>query len=133
MTSKSITINIELTDQFCSDIMCTALEGGIGYWAQADKIVQSDEEDCMLHYVSCKLAALNDDETDFDWSNPYTLDFNAIRRGVERVLHPDFSVRSDIRGWILADLCDQERGGMIDSEAADVIVQAALFGEIVYG
>jgi hypothetical protein len=55
-------ITIEISPQACADIMCTALEGGIGYWAQADQI----KRDANGDYVMCRLCECDGDEN-FDW------------------------------------------------------------------
>lgn len=56
------TITFEVPDKVCATIMCSALEGGIGYWAQADKLVRDSAGD----YVSCVLCECDADEV-FDW------------------------------------------------------------------
>jgi len=55
----------------------------------------------------------------------YRLTHALIQTGINRVLDPAFQVRDDIRASIL------EKDN--DSESCDVIIQAALFGEILYG
>lgn len=119
---NSISISVPVSDQLCADVLCTALEGGIGYWAEADDIVSGEG---VYHRVT-----LTDAEGDDDWS--HILDNDAIRRGIEQALHPDFAVDSAIRGAIFEGVV-QNDAGYIDAIAADVIVQAACFGEIVYG
>jgi len=56
----------------------------------------------------------------------YRVNHAVIQTGVNRILNPSFQVRDDIRDARL--LADDN-----DSESCDVIIQAALFGEIVYG
>lgn len=104
--------------QFLADVLCTALEGGIGYWSECG-MLKSD----ALGYVSATLYPAEDD--DF----PETvLTRESIQQGIEKVLSPDFRVNPQIRAAIASG-----DAGQIDADAADVIVQAACFGEIVYG
>ncbi len=124
---SKITVGLEVTDQLCADVMCTALEGGIGYWAQADKIEKAGDE-----YKSCLLAELNDDESGYQWDKPMTLNYDVIREGMRRLLSGEVKGPDDIRDWILTDIVNNESVN-IDADAADCIVQAGLLGEIRYG
>jgi len=131
----TVTINLEISDQHCADIMCTALEGGIGYWAQSRNIKRCNLPEDAAHglrsYESCELAELNDDETGWDWSKPMRLDYDAIRRGVAAILqHKDYSRMGT---GILRDIVSDEMGCYIDAGVADCIVQMGVLGEVRYG
>ena len=55
-----------------------------------------------------------------------------VARGIAAIKRPEFEVRRDIVATIL--LAEREEdAGDIDEEIADVIIQAGIFGEIVYG
>lgn len=56
-----------------------------------------------------------------------------IKLGIERVLEPSFNVADRIRSAVASDLAFGELTGELDDECLDVIVQAGLFGEIIYG
>ena len=56
------------------------------------------------------------------------LNLSVIKKGFERVLDPEFEVNPRIREDI-----ESGKASRIDAFAADVIVQAAVFGKIVYG
>ena len=135
MTTVTITIPLEVTDQQCADIFCTAIEGGIGYWSQCRKIVRklapalSDND--LADYVSCELAELNDDESGYDWTRPIKLDYDAIRRGISRICTDDRF--SHLRAAVVNDIRDNDVGCYIDADVADCIVQIGLFDEIRYG
>ena len=101
-------------DEFLDDIRITAFGGGINYWA----------------VISGQKIKEYDDEGPVGWWT--TITPNLIEIGIALVKHPSFKVRDDILVAIL--LGDRNNdAGEIDSECADVIVQAAVFGEIVYG
>lgn len=121
----SITVHLPLTDSFCADVLCAALEGGIGYWACAEAINRT--EDAERDYVS---ATLVDAEDDDNWR--YVVDYAAIRRGIRRLLSPGFNVSNAI---MLATMqaVREDDAGYIDADCADCIVQAACFHELVYG
>lgn len=119
-----VTIDIEISDQSCADIMCTALEGGIGYWCVSDRI--SRVENGVSDYVAFDAYDAEDPDTKFGHVN-----YDTIRAGIQRILNGTVKIRSDLREQVLT-VVDEERCD-IDSEAADCIVQAGLFNELVYG
>jgi len=138
MTTLTVIIPLEVTDEHCADIMCTALEGGIGYWAQARNIQRrlvnpkpgySLDMDCW--YESCEIAELNDDESGYDWRHPKKLTYATIRRGIKRVCEDQRF--SHLREGVINDIRDDEMGCYIDADVADCIVQIGLFNEIRYG
>jgi hypothetical protein len=130
----TVTIELNVTDQHCADIMCTALEGGIGYWAQARNIkcvlVPPDGGSGNDGYESCELAELNDDESGYQWDKPLKLNYDVIREGIKRImLNP---VYARLGTGILRDIVSDDVGQYIDANVADVIVQFGLFNEERY-
>lgn len=100
--------------EFIADICTTAFGGGINYWAEVSdgKIRERDDEGTVGRWIRVYPAL--------------------VERGIALVKEPSFKVRDDILAAIL--LGDRNNdAGEIDVECADVIVQAAVFGEIVYG
>jgi hypothetical protein len=134
--------------QFLHDVFVTALEGGIGYWskvsdyhwtnadAEADNSTTLDSADLDGFYAVIHdfVAAESDPKATQDYSTwpQHRITRAVIQRGIGKVADKDFRVRDDIRKNILAGSA-MNGAGDIDSECADVIVQAGLFGEIVYG
>lgn len=126
--------------QYCSDTLTTAIEGGITYWAKGRKFVRVPEFDAenALNYLACELKPKTDEGPAFaegdprnSWK-PVTLD--TIETAVH-LLMSDAGLRlcrkdiiADIRlNWADPEAC---RG---DAETADVIIQVAMFGEVVFG
>lgn len=106
------------------DIIVAAVEGGINYWAKVREYHWSDK----TWEARVQVRDVYDEEP--GW---VTVDAEVIERGIAKVKSKGFQVRSDIRkNILLADITDGEEGDL-DAECADVIVQAALFGEVVYG
>ena len=115
---------METRNDFLKDIFITAIEGGINYWC----IVKNYRWNC--EDFSCKVIEY-DEDTD-SHKNRYNLNAAVIEQGILKVKERSFQVNSDILAYIL--LADHNNdAGDIDSICADVIVQAGLFGEIVYG
>lgn len=100
--------------EFLNDIRITAFSDGIDYWATiaGHKIMEYDDEGPIGEWIEITPAL--------------------IEEGIALVKEPSFKVRNDILTAIL--LGDRNNdAGEIDIECADVIIQAAVFGEIVYG
>lgn len=121
----SVNREVSLTNQDIDDIMCAALEGGINYWCASAEI---REEDYLGEYAHEQISrggslSLYDAEDDMT----YTLTLDDFLRGFALACKNGYG---DTGEWIIdnkVDACN------IDAEAADIIVQYALFGDIVYG
>ena len=124
---EKITINIpfEIDQEFVDDVMCTALEGGISYWA---KILDVDVKNVTEKYEYLSDAVsrgavihFGDVEEEEDDSN-WFFGLDEFIKGVTLYLQR--------KGHALEPQTDP---GYIDVDHADVIVQLGLFGEVVYG
>lgn len=123
----TLTTNIEIPESVLESVLTTAVEGGISYWADGDRPVRGD--DLLVKRVD--IWADDDPET------LYTLDASLMAEGVKRLhaaimkgdVHPD----SEIGGQFMRHLFERDGLDLIDSVAADAVVQMACFGEIVYG
>lgn len=121
---------IVVTDQDIEDIVVTAIEGGIGYWACLDNTserfrVAPDDEPVAITASNILLegggVTLIDEE---DGMTEHVLTLEKLLNGLTKYLE-----------W--TDGKALENGsldcGYIDSIAADGIVQYAVFGEWIYG
>ena len=115
-------------EQFLADILITAVEGGTGYWAAVSGYDWSDEEPATTRVT---LHEVNDDETAYDGAQ-HQVTIDVIATGVHRALDRETRVNQTIRESIAMGHIEND-GGYIDSDAADVIVQLAVLGEITYG
>jgi hypothetical protein len=111
---------------FLAGVLTTAVEGGIGYWSMAEGYTWEQDEHGMMTEARVQLHPI---EGEF---KPVNVTIDTIAKGIGLVSRPDFKVRDDIRRWVIEGSRTND-GGNVDSNCADVIVQAALFGEIVYG
>lgn len=116
-----IMIPFEITKEFVSDILCTALEGGSNYWIAE---VRNLSDNPKSQYFSESVAKGDTIEImDNEDNNVYKLDFNTLAEGYRRYV---FYCLKNGRE-VYSDPCD------IDAEVADIILQFALFNEIVFG
>ena len=126
-----IRFNVHLTVEDIDDIVCTALEGGINYWACSAEVP-----------ADCRVA---------DWGH------EQIARGGKLLIHVDepfdeydtevyelnlenflngFKIWMN-RGGFCSEILENCSGDLdvscIDADDADSIIQYALFGELVFG
>jgi hypothetical protein len=136
----TITIDAEVDDKFLRYVGITAVEGGIGYWSQIEgygkfvnALFASEENKGEPSNDLGKLSIIDDYTGEIDPDEPtFELTTKLIADGIRTALKPNFKVNQTIRGYIYRAVVNNDSGD-IDSTAADVIVQAACFGEIVYG
>lgn len=133
-------------EEFLSDIIIGAVEGGTGYWAAAFGYRHSDgparvtlveEEHGPLFNDACLAFAETHgrkpklDET-LDWEGVHRLDIDKVATALGKISRGEVKMNSTLLGTILAANAKND-GGEIDAEGADVIAQVACFGSIVYG
>jgi len=115
-------------DEFLADVICTAVEGGIQYWALATGYEwEFRSMGHKLDYASVVVMPTDDDRNE-----QYSITMDSIREALERIARPvpgmSIADRKAILGsWAVLD------AGDIDADLADQIVQVACFGEVIYG
>jgi hypothetical protein len=122
----TFTSTVEVSAEDIDNLVSAAFEGGITYWCcQAKPYVDTWPNE--VEYVSQCLSrgydiALYDAEDVCDDGSPseYILTLPAMIRGIEKYC--------DLHGVSFSDLRED-----YDGEAADCIVQYALFSKLVYG
>lgn len=112
-----------LTDQMADDIITTAIEGGIQYWAE----VQSYRWDGQPAEIGTIATVIDHIE---DNGKVLTIDRAVVRRGWRKLFTPEWKHLRDHYGEINID---PDGDHDIDSSGADNIVQLGLFGDVVYG
>lgn len=117
--------------QWLDDVFVTALEGGIGYWSECSEYrwFGPDGED-----PTDKFRAVIFDIADAPEPTRYVIDVSVITRGLALVTSGKCKGVSGewVGQLMLADRTNGEDGD-IDADGADAVVQAGLFGEVVYG
>ena len=115
---------IKVTQQDIDDIMVTALEGGINYWCRKAKVVG----EYLGEYASEQInrggtLILYDAEGD----ERYELDLEKLLCGIQQAIDDRWF---EDYGWYEGDELDPCN---IDADVADVIIQLALFDDVIYG
>lgn len=127
-------------EEFLATVVTTAVEGGIGYWSVVHKYdwwypdlqghTPAPSDGMAFTRASIELTE------DADESHPagrrVEVDHDTVRRGMLVLTSGERQVRRDIyEAIVLAN--HSSDGGEIDSEIADCIVQAGLFGRVIFG
>ncbi len=120
----SIERTIKLSDQDIDDIMASALEGGINYWCCKAEVI---EDKYLGEYASEQISRrgslrLYDSES----NEVYELTLDRFITGFVAACKAGYGY-----DWFDHKGCVDAYN--IDADAADTIVQFALFGELVYG
>ena len=115
--------------------MSCALEGGINYWCDGIKVVGEYLGEYGSEQIARggKLKVHLEEPFDDEDTETYELDKEKFLKGVEMYIkNPDKPYEivcfdTDVDGDLTIDTC------MVDADVADMIIQYALFGEIVFG
>lgn len=125
-TAIKFELEVVVTQEDIDDIMVGALEGGINYWCDDAKAVG----DYLGEYASQQISRggrllLHD----FEGDETYTLDkekfLNGLRMYFEKP-HP-YDILEEIDNKLRIDCCNA------DATVCDMIIQYALFDDIIYG
>jgi hypothetical protein len=143
----SIPVTVKVSPYTLASIIITAIEGGINYWCSKGRLHTEAEDDEGTHHLDTVVTERHPDEVynEFlarnvalggtftlyeydevvDSEKPHTLSLQNLLHGFVR-----FIEEGRARGTLDDD------GTMdfdLDAGDADVIIQYALFGELVYG
>lgn len=123
---------VELTDEDVKDIVVTALEGGVGYWACLDntgaEFSEAPGDEAVSETVGRlllegKTVWFCDAE---DEGEVFSLTLEKLKKGIGLFVTEGY----DIYGAFDGDKVDMFD---IDADRADIIFQLAMLGDIVYG
>ena len=106
-------------DTFFSDILTAAVDGGISHWATAGDIERF--EDC---YVRVQIRDL---DGEMDWQ---VLDTAVVVAGINRICRGGLLAKESEQ--LIKQATELQVAGLINPYLADYIVQAGLFGEVVF-
>jgi hypothetical protein len=126
---RAVGVNVEVSDERIADLITSAMEGGTGYWCTIIDYENPDKEEVEFKHIELPLTTrgavilrldLEPVEEAGD-ENRWRLDRAAVERGLKLMAakHP--------RHW--ADFISEND----DATTADVFLQCALLGEVVYG
>lgn len=114
--------------EFYSDIIITAVEGGINYWAYVHNY---EHETCAGTYAMVGEIEKIDDENlkEEDW---HRVDLDTIAKAFSHVnREPIKNLHEDTRTRYKKAYIDQDAGDL-DAGDCDNLIQIALFKEIIY-
>ena len=116
-----------LTDNDIRDLLCCALEGGSNYWYVIEKVYRShldtkdpDVYDAIVDGQGVLIGLVEEDD-EYDGTKQWVLKREAISRGLQSLA----SNRPELFAKIVLE--------DYDADDADVFLQFALFGELVFG
>lgn len=134
----TVTLEHRLSDQACYDLICTACEGGINYWADVTSKKRQRHEGSDVPDIISFEAAIQDGPVTCDHPDikaaeidAFMIDPGMIRDGIRRLVAPGAEISPAIRNDAVLTLTDEEHAP--DADTADAIVQFAVFGELVFG
>lgn len=117
-------INFMLSETDVDDIMVAALESGINYWCNAAEVVGDYLGEYASEQISrggkLKLYDAEDNEV-------YELDIEKFMQGFRFWIENGDDRYGAVHADGSVDVCQ------IDAEMADMIIQYALFNEVVFG
>lgn len=119
----SVIQEVNVTSQDIDDIMATALEGGISHWCGKVTVSERRQGKCASDEIShYGTLVLHDIETNAKWE----LTLDKFLRGLELAIEQGagIGIRTANGSLYVSDIGD--------GEVADVIVQLALFGKVVF-
>jgi hypothetical protein len=108
-------------DLFFTDILTTAVEGGIDHWASTRRHELGD--------AGYRRLEVNDHDGELEWQ---LLDVTVVARGVDLILQDGQTLLADRFAGMLRVARAAGNSSFIDAELADYIVQVGLFGEVVF-
>jgi hypothetical protein len=115
---SKILISLDVSDEVITDIIDGAEEGGIGYWASRS-----------VNDLTNRTLTITDDQD----NKPTTITYDQIVNAISDLVNGRVSISSSIRDAITSDLASGDYGCYMDATCYDVIIQVALFGDVVYG
>lgn len=120
----SILTELTVTKEDIDDIMCTAIEGGINYWCGAAKVLGDPIGEYAHEQIArggtLKLYDAEDEKN-------YLLTRDALLKGIKMAAEQGYYKDYGWHDGHYLDTCN------VDADVADVIVQLALFEDVVYG
>ena len=120
MSDDSVTFPVTVRRQLLLDLLCTAVEGGSGYWAEFSEAERTPD----LDYLSVRVTELEASSSDKPRVNRI-VKAEELATGLARLSQATFET-----AWQhLADALS-ENG---DAITADVVLQMTVLGELVYG
>ena len=114
---------------FLASVLVTAVEGGIDYWADVGNYTWAQDDRGNLTGASVEVKERDERELTDKW---IPIDLKIIAAGISSIKSGKVNMNPKIVGYVTMSDVEND-ASEVDSEVADCIVQAALFGQLVYG
>lgn len=138
-TNQTVACEVPVSDEFLTDCVVTAVEGGINYWATVREYDHSGlsfrGSETDVERVYAYVSENESEEFGVGFLAKNLLNTEAILRGLRRIVgqtDDDPYTGNEVRLLILGAIM-RDDAGEIDAPVADVIAQVALLGEVRYG
>lgn len=142
MQTETLTLKIKRNpkqqknfDSIVSSIHCSAIEGGsygIGYWCEVVSYKWDEKDDTKFKSVIQMDAEYEDDKDKrIAKCRKYTIDRDVIMLGIKRLAMGEIKVNESYIEKCGALLLTGDAD--MDADDADIIVQAGLFNEVIFG
>lgn len=119
-------LEVVVTQEDIDDIMCGALEGGINYWCDDARPVGDFLGDCDSEQIARGGQLILHD---FEEEENYILDKEKFLKGLKMYFqkpHP-YDILEERDNKLRIDTCNA------DATVCDMIIQYALFDDVIYG
>lgn len=124
---SAVNITLPVTERLLGDVLTTCIESPFGQWFRWSKLRRDRE----LSVVSVHLDYDTEDADEGTYKGKAEVTRETVRLGIERVL-ATLMVNAEITGSVLAAVT-RDDAGHIDSIGADAVLQAAIYGKVVFG
>lgn len=118
-TGYVIDVHRTITRQTCTDILDTALAAGWGWWGECDRAPVAG----VVYSIE-----VMDEHGNVDERRVFSQ--ASIAHAIERIIADEVQLRPDLRRQVETAITDDPD---LDADAADCVVQVAVFGKVVFG
>ena len=120
---------IEISDELIEYILCSAFEGGITYWAENISCKDNKDMKKVGGYKSEYLTKTKKKDAvmyihESETGEKYPITKKSIIDALQKMDTPEYKYTKALNRLLNGDW---------DSDDADIVVQTACFGEVVYG
>lgn len=120
---------VRVDDLLLADVLVTAVEDGVYYWAELAEYRHHVLNDTDPRDVRALLIERDPLHPAF---GRHIVNLNTIEAGIRRIIDGQARVPGGLRDGLMRAVRENDAGD-VDADLADVIVQAGLFGGVVYG
>lgn len=127
-SKRNVSVSLPVDEQFLADVIITACEGGINYWANI--VTYDHPENPAFTKAEIIDPEVRDDEED-PRDGHFTINLDAICEGIKVALDPETKLSTRFKNELYGAVREQDAGD-IDADLADIIVQCAIYKEVLY-